>query len=70
MVGSFINEISKFKQSMGFYTYVKLSVVLDKDLVVYMNLIVVLNKNLIKVLESTNLIVVLDKDLVAYINDF
>ena len=70
MVGSFINEISKFKQLMGFYTYVKLSVVLDKDLVVYMNLIVVLNKNLIKVLESTNLIVVLDKDLVAYINDF
>ena len=70
MVGSFINGISKFKQSMGFYTYVKLSVVLDKDLVVYMNLIVVLNKNLIKVLESTNLIVVLNKDLVAYINDF
>ena len=70
MVGSFINEISKFKQLMGFYTYVKLSVVLDKDLVVYMNLIVVLNKNLIKVLESANLIVVLDKDLVAYINDF
>ena len=70
MVGSFINEISKFKQLIGFYTYVKLSVVLDKDLVVYMNLIVVLNKNLIKVLESTNLIVVLDKDLVAYINDF
>ena len=55
---------------MGFYTYGKLSVVLDKDLVVYMNLIMVLNKNLIKVLESTNLIVVLDKDLVAYINDF
>ena len=55
---------------MGFYTYVKLSVVLYKDLVVHMNLIVVLNKNLIKVLESTNLIMVLDKDLVAYINDF
>ena len=41
--------ISKFKQSMRFYTYVKLSVVLDKDLLVYVNVIVVLNKDLINV---------------------